>query len=438
MSSSKISHSADEACRHSQVYLDVSPHARVAKFKRPSEKQRVAAASGNDQGKEWGLLTSRERFGDAMTFPGPLILPEDDLAEDPEFPPQDFAEWRDEEERNPVTSARKTIYVVPSPKIEAEVSKMKLWGPGASKKNHEVVEPPNLEDVVHYLAAFFHGIKVKVLDKTFSWQVWDEPTGTTKRRATTPAKPYDATPLKDPDEERLIGLKTPKQQLFGIRCRPSPDGVSAMQVNLDDVLDALMGSIPRDAHSVVILLDQDMYEGDGDIFTAGRAYGGSRIAAVSHFRDHPLHAPPGGGGHAWPLSHCAAYVDFLCAKSLPKGVKRSKALPTARGVGPLHAAVEAAATTVGPRSSSSSSVIVPPGSLNAQWLGRTVQTMAHELCHCLGMDHCVYFACVMQGSGNSEEAVRQPPYLCPVCLEKLAAGIGGGSSEVGTPPRPRA
>ncbi|PTB53403.1 hypothetical protein M431DRAFT_119156, partial [Trichoderma harzianum CBS 226.95] len=291
--------STKQACKHSHLYLNGSPHANTVGFKRATERQRILAATKDGRfRKHLGLLTPKELFEDGMTFPGPLILPDDDLAEDPEYPPQDFREWRDEEERNPVTRERKTIYIVPSPSITQEVYKMQTWSVctsanAATNRDMQAAEPPKLQDILEYLSAFFHGMDVKLFTKPFQWKKWDKYTGTI---------------LKTPDTERRIGLLTPSKELFGIRCRASPDGVSPMQVNLDDILDALAENIPSDVHSVMMLLDMDMYEGDGDIFTAGRAYGGSRIAAVSLFRDHPLCAPPD-DGHAWPASHCATYID---------------------------------------------------------------------------------------------------------------------------------
>uniref|UniRef100_A0A8H7K4D3 Uncharacterized protein n=1 Tax=Bionectria ochroleuca TaxID=29856 RepID=A0A8H7K4D3_BIOOC len=53
-------------------------------------------------------------------------------------------------------------------------------------------------------------------------------------------------------------------------------------------------------------------------------------------------------------------------------------------------------------------------------MSRTARTMSHEIGHCMVLDHCSFFACVMQGTANIAEDVRQPPYLCPICLQKLS------------------
>ena len=44
---------------------------------------------------------------------------------------------------------------------------------------------------------------------------------------------------------------------------------------------------------------------------------------------------------------------------------------------------------------------------------------SHELLHLLGFDHCIYFCCLMNGSGHLAEDLRQPHHLCPVCGAKL-------------------
>ena len=50
--------------------------------------------------------------------------------------------------------------------------------------------------------------------------------------------------------------------------------------------------------------------------------------------------------------------------------------------------------------------------------------MTHELGHMLGMKHCTYFSCVMNGSNSLPETDAQPAALCPVCLHKLLVATG--------------
>lgn len=52
-------------------------------------------------------------------------------------------------------------------------------------------------------------------------------------------------------------------------------------------------------------------------------------------------------------------------------------------------------------------------------LERSVKLLVHETMHLLGLDHCIYYDCVMNGSGHLEEDFKQPLHLCPVCLRKM-------------------
>ena len=62
--------------------------------------------------------------------------------------------------------------------------------------------------------------------------------------------------------------------------------------------------------------------------------------------------------------------------------------------------------------------------LEGLWLGRICRTGGHEVGHCFGIGHCVYYACSMQGTASIIEDSRQPPYLCPVDLEKILKATG--------------
>ena len=50
-----------------------------------------------------------------------------------------------------------------------------------------------------------------------------------------------------------------------------------------------------------------------------------------------------------------------------------------------------------------------------------MKTACHELCHVLGMTHCPYYECLMNGSNLVNEADKKPFLLCPICLRKLEA-----------------
>lgn len=51
------------------------------------------------------------------------------------------------------------------------------------------------------------------------------------------------------------------------------------------------------------------------------------------------------------------------------------------------------------------------------------KTMTHEILHLLGVDHCAFASCLMNGSGHLAEDRRIPLFLCPVDLHKLAFAL---------------
>jgi archaemetzincin len=52
-------------------------------------------------------------------------------------------------------------------------------------------------------------------------------------------------------------------------------------------------------------------------------------------------------------------------------------------------------------------------------LRRSCKVLVHETGHMFGVSHCVFFACVMNGSNHLGESDSRPFHLCPVCLRKL-------------------
>ena len=51
-----------------------------------------------------------------------------------------------------------------------------------------------------------------------------------------------------------------------------------------------------------------------------------------------------------------------------------------------------------------------------------VKTSLHELCHSIGIDHCVDYHCIMN-SQYVKESYKNPIYFCPICLCKLYVGL---------------
>ena len=41
-----------------------------------------------------------------------------------------------------------------------------------------------------------------------------------------------------------------------------------------------------------------------------------------------------------------------------------------------------------------------------------------------GIEHCIYFHCLMNGSNNLEQDIASPMEFCPICIRKLQSNIG--------------
>ncbi|RLN87682.1 hypothetical protein BBJ28_00003657 [Nothophytophthora sp. Chile5] len=391
------------SCAHEHLALEPSSQAQHAGYKRATAQRRLAAAQPSGQAPKTSGLSPA-----ASTFPAPLVLPNDELSWDPDYDTQSLKSWLQLSERNKVTAGRRTIYVVPVPSVAAKVRYVQDWAspklpsPRDSKKAPEVARPQPL-DVRDYLAAFYHNLPVKLLSKPkLQFTSWGDESG--------------ARSSKKRSKQAYIALSIGSEAVR-IRTRPSKDGFFAGQLNLDDLLDAAISLLPSDAYAVLLLVDHDLYEGEDDDFCCGRAYGGSRVAVISSARYNPALdvTQEVETEHAWPASHCQKYVDACLQEASqdaapprkkPKATVKSS-LPQAASSA-LHAAVRAF--------SSISASLQPHSTL---WLSRFCKTASHELGHCFGMDHCVYYACTMQGTAGLSEDVRQPPYLCPVDLAKV-------------------
>ena len=57
-------------------------------------------------------------------------------------------------------------------------------------------------------------------------------------------------------------------------------------------------------------------------------------------------------------------------------------------------------------------------------LRRSCKVLAHETGHMFGIQHCVWYRCVMNGSNHIAEADERPLHLCPVDLRKLHWSVG--------------
>lgn len=355
-----------------------------------------------------GISRGRISLPSEQTFPAPLVNEDDELYHDPEYPPQSLQEWIDEPARNPVTSKRRTIYVVPPPVVRDDVAFMRDWARPTIEKRKgatgDASRVPGVEDVAGYLRAFYHALPVKVFDDPILQLVpWDD--GKTNKASQARMPSY-------------VALGT-GEEATRIRCRRCPDKLYDAQLNLNDILDVALSILPADAYAILMLTEHDLYEDEDDDFCCGRAFGGSRVAVVSLARYNPsLDARQGVDRlHSWPASHCVAVGPEPGMKSSrSKGTTALERYPRS----PIAAGVDAFSATPRPTSGDDFSLV---------WLSRVCRTASHELGHCFGIDHCTYYACMMQGTASAAEDARQPPYLCPVDLAKVLRATGADEGE---------
>lgn len=396
------------SCNHNSISCESSSYASKAGYQRPTLQKRQAATTPQGRTKK-GLESVDDQF------PAPLILPGDDLDIDPTCPPQSLRSWIQEKHRNEITTERRTIYVAAPPHIGSAVSFMKAWSKPELPKT-PVLGPPDISDLVDYLSAFYHGLPVKQLPPSTLSFTTRETTGKLKRKRTNTAEPS------------FVGLNT-STNCIRIRARAPKDGIFLGQLNLDDLLDAAIDMLPADAYALLLLVNHDLYEDEEDEFVCGRAYGGSRVAVISTARYHPsLDSRQNiDREHLWPASHCVDYMQSCCAnaststsRSRSKNLtKNSESLPGSAQVHePLQAALDA-----------HKSMSSTEPSLSGLWITRVCRTSAHELGHCFGIGHCIYYACSMQGTCSLMEDTRQPPYLCPVDLAKVLTATGTTAKE---------
>jgi archaemetzincin len=66
----------------------------------------------------------------------------------------------------------------------------------------------------------------------------------------------------------------------------------------------------------------------------------------------------------------------------------------------------------------------PAPSSRELMLRRSCKVLAHETGHMFGIEHCVWYRCLMNGSNHLAEADARPLHLCPADLRKLQWSIG--------------
>ncbi|KAL8962678.1 MAG: hypothetical protein Q9193_000946, partial [Seirophora villosa] len=425
-------HDVSQVCQHQELLVTPSPHATEVGYFPPVHK---AATSKRKRDENVGAVTEE-------LYPAPLVLPGDELALDPKHPPQSVQSWRKDKDRNPVTRGRNVIYVAAPPEVGPDVDFVaswvrpkpprQVWQKASDRPMDSSPVLPDIKDIITYLSAFYHPLSVKNFPSPLVFASWED---STTPDVGKPSSSHNLAQNREPARS-FVALRT-STELIRIRTRPSPDSLFPSQLNLDDLLDVAISILPSDAYCLLLLVSHDLYEDDDDAFVCGRAYGGSRVAVVSSARYNPALDDIHGVDrlHAWPASHCREYVETCCSAA-PSSLsqQKTKSKPSVRGTTSstpitLPRSLTSAPTRPSPLHRALGNHLRDPPSAPLLYLIRLALTSAHELGHCFGLEHCVYYACCMQGSASLVEDARQPPYLCPVCEEKVSLATGADRRE---------
>ena len=165
------------------------------------------------------------------------------------------------------------------------------------------------------------------------------------------------------EEEPENGSKHVRSERLKSRYNPK---TGHRQLAVDEALVKLRGLMPDDGICLIVLTMSDLYADRTDLFVAGMAQGRHRVAMFSFHRYDPN------------MTFSAEFWYDIVMTSDFRQEERQRLL-----------------------------------------LQRSCRLLVHEISHLLGIDHCIYFSCCMNGSGHLSEDFRQPMYLCPVDLHKL-------------------
>lgn len=127
--------------------------------------------------------------------------------------------------------------------------------------------------------------------------------------------------------------------------------------------------IPADALCLMALTTSDIYDTPPDLFVAGLAAGNHRVGVFSLKRYAPF------------LSFSTEHWHQMTSSKKKSAGSKQDAMRTI--------------------------------------LQRSSKLLVHEISHLLGLDHCIWYSCCMNGSGHLSEDFRQSMHLCPVDLRKL-------------------
>jgi archaemetzincin len=176
---------------------------------------------------------------------------------------------------------------------------------------------------------------------------------------------------RDESDGKIEEGKRKRKRAESLELRGRLDVASGRrQLEVGSILDHLVAKRPHDAICLIALTMEDLYDEKPDLFVAGMARGNKRVAVFSFHRYDPLLSF---SSEFW---HSQWYISPTEAKLAAD--ERERLI-----------------------------------------LERSCRLLVHEAGHLLGLGHCIYYACCMNGSGHLQEDFSQPMHLCPIDLRKL-------------------
>jgi len=150
-----------------------------------------------------------------------------------------------------------------------------------------------------------------------------------------------------------------------------------------------------DAFTVVGVTMCDLYSCAADLFVAGMAAGGSKVAVLSFARYHPM------------LKMCPEKWEsygYIAKSSNYSYFEDNKRRPNTSTEAPSQEAITPQA--------------------RSEFFRRAGKLLIHEMCHVYGIDHCVHYHCLMNGTAHLVEDFASPCHICCICLRKLQFRLG--------------
>jgi hypothetical protein len=147
----------------------------------------------------------------------------------------------------------------------------------------------------------------------------------------------------------------------------------------------------KEGSCVVGITLQDLYSGNSDLFVAGMAAGGSKVAVLSFARYHPrIKMSPFHWHDYGYISRDSSYPYLEDNRARPVGM-------TAQPFHPVQTQTQTAQQEKGKGKGRRGEGVGGGGS---EYFRRAGKLLMHELCHVFGLDHCIFYHCLMNGTGG--------------------------------------